>query len=166
MINEDMTQRECNLAVRVGSLAANEIKKAIDKLLAELEAQKKGKSQGQSKQPELKKGKQTLAQLQKHNEGLSTIELKDPHLRKLYNSMKKDGVDFAPVKDDKGKYTLFFKGKDADTVTHALKNYTQKMVKLDKGKPSIKATLDEAKKAAQSLNTGRNKVQKKDRGAR
>jgi len=166
MINEDMTQRECNLAVRVGSLAANEIKKAIDKLLAELEAQKKGKSHGQSEQPELKKGKQTLEQLQKHNEGLSTIELKDPHLRKLYNSMKKDGVDFAPVKDGKGKYTLFFKGKDADTVTHALKNYTQKMVKLDKGKPSIKATLDEAKKAAQSLNTGRDKVQKKDRGAR
>jgi len=79
MINEDMTQRECNLAVRVGSLATNEIKKALDKLLAELEAQKKGKSQGQSKQPELKKGKQTLEQLQKHNEGLSTIELKDPH---------------------------------------------------------------------------------------
>jgi len=166
MINEDMTQRECNLAVRVGSLATNEIKKALDKLLAELEAQKKGKSQGQSKQPELKKGKQTLEQLQKHNEGLSTIELKDPHLRKLYNSMKKDGVDFASVKDGKGKYTLFFKGKDADAVTHALKNYTQKMVKLDKGKPSIKTTLDEAKKAAQSLNTGRDKVQKKDRGAR
>jgi len=166
MINEDLTQRECNLAVRVGSLAANEIKKALEKLIAELESQKKSKSQGLSKQPELKKGKQTLEQLQKHNEGLSTIELKDPNLRKLYKSMKKDGVDFSAVKDGKGKYTLFFKGKDADTVTHALKNYTQKMVKLDKGKPSIKTTLDEAKKAAQSLNTGRDKVQKQDRGAR
>jgi len=168
MINEDITQRECNLAVRVGSLAANEIKKALEKLIADLEAQKGAKSQGQSqtKTPELKKGKQTLEQLQKHNEGLSTIELKDPNLRELYKSMKKDGVDFAPVKDGKGKYTLFFKAKDVDTLTHALKNYTQKVVKLDKAKPSIKNTLDEAKKSAQTLDAGRDKVKNMSKGAR
>ena len=143
MINEDLTQRECNLAVRIGSLAANEIKKALEKLIAELEAQKGAKAQGQSKVPELKQGKQTLKQLHQHNEGLSSVELKDPNLRKLCREMKKDDIDFACVKDGKGKYTLFFKGKNADEMTHALKSYTQKMVKLDKGKPSIKSTLDE-----------------------
>jgi len=168
MINEDLTQRECNLAVRIGSLAANEIKKALEKLIADLEAGKGAKSPGLSRQkdPELKKGKQTLKQLHQHNEGLSSVELKDPNLRKLYREMKKDDIDFACVKDGKGKYTLFFKGKNADEMTHALKKYTQKLVKLDKGNPPIKNTLDEAKKAAQTLNTGRDKVQKQDRGAR
>ena len=137
MINEDITQRECNLAVRVGSIAYNELKKALEKLLAYLEQGKNNtlnkpdKTHAANKTPELKKGKQTLKDLQKHGEGLSTIELKDPNLRELYKSMKKDGVDFAPVKDGKGQYTLFFKAKDVDTLTHALKKYTQKLVKLD-----------------------------------
>ena len=168
MINEDLTQRECNLAVRIGSLAANEIKKALEKLIAELETQKGARAQGQSqsKAPELKQGKQTLKQLHQHNEGLSSVELKDPNLRKLYREMKKDDIDFACVKDGKGKYTLFFKGKNADEMTHALKSYTQKMVKLDKAKPSIKNTLDEAKKSAQSLDAGRDKVKNMSKGAR
>ena len=168
MINEDLTQRECNLAVRIGSLAANEIKKALEKLIADLEAGKGAKSPGLSRQkdPELKKGKQTLKQLHQHNEGLSSVELKDPNLRKLYREMKKDDIDFACVKDGKGKYTLFFKGKNADEMTHALKSYTQKMVKLDKAKPSIKNTLDEAKKSAQTLDAGRDKVKNMSKGAR
>ena len=166
MINEDITQRECNLAVRVGSLAANEIKKALEKLIADLESQKGAKAQGQSKAPELKQGKQTLKQLHQHNEGLSSVELKDPNLRKLYREMKKDDIDFSCVKDGKGKYTLFFKGKNTDEMTHALKSYTQKMVKLDKAKPSIKNTLDEAKKSAQTLDAGRDKVKNMSKGAR
>ena len=166
MINEELTQKECNLAARVGNMAYQEIKKAIDKLLADLSQRKNNPTP--SKTPEVKSGKMTLQDLQKQGAGLTTVELKEPHLRLLNSTLKKHGVDFSAVKDGKGKYTLFFKGKDADTVTHALKQYTQKMVKLDKGKPkpSIKNTLDEAKKAAQSLNTGRDKVQKKDRGAR
>ena len=168
MINEELTQKECNLAARVGSLAYNELKKAIDKLIAGLEQRKNAPAITKpDKKPELKHGKQTLKDLQKHNEGLSTIELKDPNLRELYKSMKKDGVDFAPVKDGKGQYTLFFKAKDADTLTHALKNYTQKMVKLDKAaKPSIKNELSEAKKKAQTLDAGRDKVKDISKGVR
>ena len=177
MINEELTQKECNLAVRIGSLAASEIRKALEKLIADLEANKgrgartpelskQPKEPQKPKEPELKKGKQTLKQLHQHNEGLSSVELKDPNLRQLYRAMKKDDVDFACVKDGKGKYTLFFKGKNVDEVTHALKQYTQKLVKLDKAKPSIKSTLDEAKKTAQSINVGRDKVKNMDKGAR
>ena len=166
MINEDITQRECNLAARVASMAYQEIRKAIDKLLADLSQRKNQTNSIPGKATEAKHGKMTLKELQKQGDGLATVELKDPHLRTLKSTLKKHGVDFSAVKDGKGKYTLFFKGKDADTVTHALKQYTQKIIKVDKNKPSIKNTLDEAKKAAQALNTGRDKVQKKDRGAR
>jgi len=166
MINEELTQKECNLATRVASMAYQEIRKAIDKLLADLSQRKNQTNSIPGKATEVKSGKMTLKELQKQGDGLATVELKDPHLRTLKSTLKKHGVDFSAVKDGKGKYTLFFKGKDADTVTHALKQYTQKIIKVDKNKPSIKNTLDEAKKAAQDLNTGRDKVQKKDRGAR
>ena len=172
MINEDITQRECSLAARVGSFAYNELKKAIEKLLADLEQRKNAAHTsstipGKNKTPELKHGKQTLNELKKHNADLSTVELKDPNLRQLYKAMKKDEVDFSVLKDGKGQYTLFFKAKDADTMTHALKKYTQKIVTLDKAaKPSIKKTLDEAKKAAQSLDAGKDKVKNISKGAR
>jgi hypothetical protein len=162
MINEEITQKDINLAVRVGSLAYGELKKALEKLIAKLTEEKPESLD----KPELKHGKQTLKQLQKHNEGLSIIELKDPNLRQLYHAMKKDGIDFAAVKDGKGKYTLFFKGRDADTMTHAFKRYAQKLVKLSHKKPSIEKALAAAKKVAQTLESGRNKEKKRDKGAR
>jgi len=166
MINEEITQKEFNLASRVGSMAYQEIKKAIDKLLADL-TQRKG-NPTPSKAPEVKSGKMTLKELQKQGDGLSTVELKDPHLRTLNKTLKKNGVDFSAVKDGKGKYTLFFKGKDADTVTRAFKQYTQKLVKMDKGmgKPSINKALAAAKALSKTLNTGRAKVYKHSRGSR
>jgi hypothetical protein len=159
-----MTQQDINLAVRVGSFAYGELRKAVDKLLAELEKGQKMPT-AKDKKPELKHGKMTLKQLQKHNEGLSTVELTDPNLRQLHKAMKKDGVDFSAVKDGKGKYTLFFKAKDVDTLTHAMKRYTQKLVKIE-NRPSIASVLAAAKKLAQSLNNQLDKVKNKSRGAR
>ena len=168
MINEEMTQQECNLASRVGSMAYQEIRKAIDKMLADMEKNKTPAAKTYSKQkaPKIKSGEMTLKELQKKGDGLSTVELKEPHLRTLRNTLNKHGVDFSAVKDGKGKYTLFFKGKDADSVTHAFKQYTQKMVKMEKGiiKPSINKALEVAKKLAQALNVGKEK--NKSRGAR
>jgi len=163
MINEEINDQTMNVAGQVGQATIDEIKKLIEKLLAKLEEIKN--KPPEIKEPELKQGKQTLKQLQEHSEGLSTVELKNPNLRELYHAMKKDGVDFAAVKDGKGKYTLFFKGKDVDTLTHAFKRYTNKLVKLDKGKPSINKALAAAKVAAQALNAGRGKVKNRSKGA-
>ena len=170
MINEELTQKEFNLAIRIGQTGANEIKKALDKLLATLETQVKNKAinfaNGLDKDPPLKHGKQTLKQLQKHNAGLSTVELKNPNLRQLHREMKKSGIDFSAVKDGKGKYTLFFKSKDAATLTRALKGYTQKLV-TQQNKPSIKKAITAAKDAvAKALTTGRDKVKNIVKGAR
>jgi hypothetical protein len=164
MINEDMTQRECSLASRVANLTYQEIRKAIDKIITDLE---KGKKPGAKQSPKAKRGKMTLKELQKQGDGLSTVELKDPDLRLLKSTLNKHGVDFSAVKDGKGQYTVFFKGKDADTVTHAFKQYTQKMVKQENRKmPSIAKALAAAKKLAQSLNIGKDKEKTKSKGAR
>jgi len=172
MINEDMTQQECNLASRVADMTIQEIRKAIDKWLADAEKDKPhaktGKPDKTPKTPKMKHGQMTLKELQKQSGGgLATVELKDPNLRLLKNTLNKHGVDFSAVKDGKGKYTVFFKGKDADTVTHAFKQYTQKVVKLENSKmPSIAKTLAAAKKLAQSFTAGRDKEKTKSRGAR
>ena len=117
MLNDEINEKSLNLAVRVGQLSIDEIKKAIDKLISDLQNNKYStKNITGEKTPELKHGKMTLKQLSKHNDGLSTMEMTDPNLRLLYRSMKQHNIDFAAVRDGKGKYTLFFKGKDADSI--------------------------------------------------
>ena len=177
--HEEINDKTISLAVRVGKITAAELRKALDKLLAEM---KSGQAELENatedlkstkflnndkaeKTPELKRGRQTLKQLSRHNDGLSTVELKDPNLRLLYQTMKRHNIDFASVKDGKGKYTLFFKGRDADTITHAFKQYTQKVIKRSKGQ-SINKTLTAAKEMAQTLNAGRDKAKNRDKGAR
>jgi len=167
-MNDEISEKSINLAVRVGQITVDEIKKNLEKLINDIS---EGKYAGKEIvdniiKPEPKHGQMTLKQLSKQNDGLSTLELTDPNLLELSRVMKKHNVDFAAVKDGKGKYTLFFKGKDADAVTHALKQYTQKIVRRTKDKPSIKIDLDEAKKAANAFNKMREKVKDKSRGAR
>ena len=167
MINEEMTDKDINLGVRIGSTTFDEIKKALEKLIAKLEEMKNRPPElpQEPKDPELKTGKQTLKELHKHNEGLASIELTDPNLRELQKAMKKNDIDFSVVKDGKGKYTLFFKGRNADEMTHAFKKYTQKML-TRADKKAIRAELKEAKAAAKELNKGRDKVKNVSRGAR
>ena len=166
-MHEEINEKSINLAVRVSKLTADELKKALDKVLASMKPQPgKAKTAAKgTKKPELKHGKQTLIQLKKHNDGLTPVELTSPDLRLLNSEMKKAKVDFSVSKDGKGKYILHFKGKEADDVTRAFKNYTGKLTQRA-NKPSISKTLTAAKAAAQALNNGRDKVKNRDKGAR
>jgi phage-related protein len=168
-LHEEVNDKSLALAARVGKITADELRKAIDKLLADMKTRQSNKNvtktTGKDKTPELKRGKQTMKQLSKHHDGLSSVELTDPNLRLLYREMKRHNVDFAPMKDGKGKYTLFFKGKDADAITHAFQKYTQKITNRE-NKQTIGKTLSAAKEAAKSLNKGRDKVKNRDKGAR
>jgi DNA-directed RNA polymerase subunit L len=165
-MQEDINDKAVRLAVTLNKITAKGLKKAIDKILKELEQMKKQVSDKTKKPPEPKRGKQTLKQLSKQGDGLSTVELTDPNLRLLYREMKRHNVDFSAVKDGKGKYTLFFKGKDADSVTHAFKRYTAKSVQRANTKTPIQSILAAAKAAAQKLANQLGKVKNKNRGAR
>jgi hypothetical protein len=161
-LHEETSEKSMTLAARVGQITAEELKKAVSKLMAELSG---GKMNPQGKSGELKHGRQTLNELAKHNAGMSSVELSDPNLRLLNRTMKQNGVDFAPVRDGKGKYTLFFKGRDADALTRAFSQYTRKVTERA-AKPSIGATLAAMKQAAGALNDGRDKVKNLDKGER
>ena len=103
------------LAAKIGKVTYEEIKKALEKLIAELKT-----DIHKAQYPDPTHGKQSLKLLAAQNAGLSSIELTDPNLRQLNQEMKKFGIDFAPVKSGKGEYLLFFKGRDTDAMTHAI----------------------------------------------
>ena len=193
MINEELVSKSVEVGFRISNLTLDLILKGLDAVIKDMEKKPPekpldaAKNTQTPKEPELKQGKQTLKQLHKHNEGLATIELKDPNLRDLHKAMKKADIDFSCVKDGKGKYTLFFKGKNADEMTSAFKRYTEKTVeradvqaekkfkrdyrKLEKTeareeKKSIRAELKEAKAAAKALEAGRGKEKNRSKGAR
>ena len=191
MINEEIIGQSVEVGFRISKLSLDLILKGLDFLIKKLEEKPGDKTPdahtaAPDAEPELKHGKQTLKELHKHNEGLATMELKDPNLRDLYKEMRKKDIDFSCVKDGKGKYTLLFKGKNAEEMTSAFKKYTEKMVvradiqtgkktaRDDKQakrtaareeKQSIRAELKQAKIDAKALEAGRGKVKNRGKGA-
>jgi len=126
-MQEEIVDKSVDVAVRITNLTLTQILKGLDAIIKGLKKKPEEKpldaaKDGQPpKEPEVKHGKQTLKQLHKHNEGLSTMELTAPNLRELHRAMKKADIDFSCVKDGKGKYTLFFKGKNAEEI-RAMRN--------------------------------------------
>ncbi|WP_250228651.1 PcfB family protein [Anaeropeptidivorans aminofermentans] len=159
MLHEEVNRESLQLGAKIGKLTAEEIKKALDKLLAQLTELKKNGQQ----LPTVVHGKQSLKELSAQNTGLSSMELKDPNLRQINREMKKAGIDFSPVKTGKGEYLLFFKGRDADAMTHAFNQYTKKLVKQAE-KPSIRKVLSDFKEKAAAMNAQRAVTKNKDKG--
>lgn len=100
---------------------------------------------------------------------LETLDLSNLHyLERLYlhwnRTMKEHGVRFALTKDSKDKYTLFFKCDNIDNFSKAYERYAQKLTKRSKNDPSIKKSLHEARKTAQTLSAQRSKEKNRSRG--
>lgn len=156
MLHEEVNRESMQLAAKVANVTYEHIKKAIEKLLADLKENK-------NNTPAVTHGKQSLKELSAQNAGLSSMELKSPHLRQLNREMKKCGIDFSLVKTGKGEYLLFFKGRDADAMTYAFERYTKKLMKQTQ-KPSIRKMLSAFKDKAAQMNAGRDKVKNKSKG--
>ena len=140
-------------------MTAQLLQQAMNKVLADMEKHKKN--------PPLRHGKQTLRQLMKHNTGVSNIEITDQNIRAFSSTAKKYGLDFALKKDTSGEHTrymVFFKGRDADVITAAFREFSAKNLAKEK-KPSIRRRLTKAKEQAkrQELERGE-KVKNRDRG--
>ena len=71
-------------------------------------------------------------------------------------ALKKDMTESPP------RYLVFFKGRDADALTAAFKEFSAKKLTQEK-KPSIRKLLSTLKEAAQGRNAERAKVKNKDR---
>lgn len=146
--------------VEATKLSAGMLQQAMKKVLDEMQ---KGVTGHKTK---LHHGKQTLRQLMKHNTSVSNIEITDQNIRAFSATAKKYGIDFALKKDTSGeipRYLVFFKGRDADVITAAFREFSAINLEKEK-KPSIRKELEQAKQQAKAQHRQREKVKTKDRG--
>lgn len=157
-MQDEVNEKTVALSIKAVKLTAALLQAAIKKMLAE------GKKQlDKQATPH---GKQTLKQLMKQNAGVSNIEITDSNIKAFESTAKKYGVDFALKKDateTPPRYLVFFKGRDADVLTAAFKEFSAKKLTQEQ-KPSIRKALAAFKEKAKLLNANREKVKNKDRG--
>ena len=131
-MQEEVESRTVALTISTAKLTGRLFKAAVAKYLD----YRKNK---QCEEPAIPHGKQTVKQLIGQNQGVSTIESNDPHIRNFERIARKYGVDYAIKKvrtEDKPKYVIFFKARDADALTQAFTEYTRKSAEREK-KPSV-----------------------------
>lgn len=155
-MQEEITQKTIALSIQTGKLTASLLQKALKKLLAARKNQKN----------KLHTGKQTMRQLMKHNTGVSNIEITNDNIKAFEHTAKKYGIDFALKKDvsvEPPRYLVFFKGRDADVLTAAFKEFSAKNLAKEK-KTSVRKLLSQAREKAKQKTRQREKVKTKDRG--
>ena len=141
ILQEDIESRTVALSVNAAKMTGQLFKTAVSKYLAYRKSKQRDKSVDVTPH-----GKQSVKQLIGQNQGVSTIESNDPHIRDFDRVARKYGVDYAIKKvkepDGKPKYVIFFKARDADALTQAFTEYTRKSAEREK-KPSVRAKLRE-----------------------
>ena len=128
-MQEEVENRAVTLVISATKLTGRLLKAAILKYLA---SRKEKRLQKARAAPEKPTGKQTVKQLIGQNQGVSNIEITDSNIKSFERVARKYGVDFAVKKDrsvSPPKYLVFFKGRDADALTAAFREYTAKEVK-------------------------------------
>ena len=148
-MQEEVENRTLTLIVSGTKFTGRLFKAAISKYMAHRREKKLNKQRGRDS-PVTPKGKQTVKQLIGQNQGVSNIEINDPSIRDFERIARKYGVDYAVKKDRSAsppKYLIFFKARDADALTAAFSEYTQKKVKkADRSeRPSVLAKLAQFK---------------------
>ena len=130
-MQEEVENRTLTLVVSGTKFTGRLFKAAISKYMAHRREKKLVKQRSRDS-PVTPKGKQTVKQLIGQNQGVSNIEINDPSIRDFERIARKYGVDYAVKKDRSAsppKYLIFFKARDADALTAAFSEYTQKKVK-------------------------------------
>lgn len=156
-MQEEVNEKVIALSIKTGKLTAEVLQKSMKFFLSQAKKKIDKKT--------LPHGKQTLKQLAKQNAGVSNIEITEGNIKAFESTAKKYGIDFALKKDtteSPPRYLVFFKGRDADVLTAAFKEFSAKKLTQEK-KPSIRKLLSSLKEKAAGLNAQRDKVKNKDR---
>ncbi len=155
-MQDEINEKTIALYIKTGRLTAETLQKAMKALL----------SQGKKQIEKPPHGKQTLRQLMKQNTGVSNIEITGENIKAFESTAKKYGIDFALKKDateSPPRYLVFFKGRDADVLTAAFKEFSAKKLTQEK-RPSIRKLLSAFRDKAKQRDAQRVKEKNKDRG--
>ena len=112
-------------------------------------------------------GKIPVKKLVGQGEGAKSIEVTDSNIKSFERVARKYNVDFAVKRDkttEQPKYLVFFKGRDADAVAQAFKEFVYGNEKR-KGRTSVREKLKRFRDAvSQNKNRERRGEKNKDRG--
>ncbi len=155
-MQEETTQKTIALVIKTSKLTANTLKAAM-RMYLNHNKQKTGKVHGKTS------GQKWVGE----GAGATSLEIPDGNIKSFERVARKYNVDFA-VKKDKTvcppKYMVFFKGKDADVVAQAFKEFVYDNEKK-KSRVSVREKLSRLKDAlSQNKNRERSREKNKDRG--
>ena len=166
-MQEEVENRSVNLAITTTKLTARAICSGIRKYLQHRGKVKTGKASDKAeKKAEPIHGKQTVKQLIRQNQGVSSVDIAKSGIRDFERIARRYAVDFAVTKDKSvqpPRYTVFFKAKDADALTAVHKAYSAKIMKK-RSRPSVLAQLQKFKALAAGVpRKVREKIQERGR---
>ena len=119
-MQEEVESRTLTLAVNGTKFTGRMLKAAVAKSMAYQKNRRAAKAYVHPK------GKQTVKQLTRQGQGVNTMEIDDANLRQFERIARKYGVDYAVRRDkdaEPPRFLLFFKGRDADAITAAFKEF-------------------------------------------
>ena len=159
-MQEEVTQKTIALVIKTAKLDANVLKAAM-RMYLNHRRQKAQKTHGKTSV------KVSVKELVGEGAGASSIEITDGNIKSFERVARKYNVDFAVKKDkttDPPKYVVFFKGRDADAVAQAFKEFVYGNEKR-KGRTSVREKLKRFRDAvSQNKNRERSREKNKDRG--
>ena len=141
-MQEEVTQKTIALVIKTSKLSASVLKAAM-RIYLNHQKQKSQKSHG----------KTSVKKLVGEGVGVSSIEVTDSNIKSFERVARKYNVDFAVKKDrtcEPPKYLVFFKGRDADALSQAFKEFVYGNEKK-KGRTSVREKL----KHCHRIRTGR-----------
>lgn len=155
-MQEEVTQKTIALVIKAAKLDANILKAAMRMYLNH-----------HRKQAQKQHGKVSVKELVGEGAGASSIEITDGNIKSFERVARKYNVDFAVKKDkttEPPKYLVFFKGRDADAVAQAFKEFVYGNEK-QKNRTSVRQKLKHFREAvSQDQNKERSRQKNKDRG--
>ena len=131
-MQEEVTQKTIALVIKTAKLDANVLKVAM-RMYLNHRRQKAQKAHG----------KTSVKKLVGEGVGVSSIEVTEGNIKSFERVARKYNVDFAVKKDkttNPPKYVVFFKGRDADAVAQAFKEFVYGNEKR-KGRTSVREKL-------------------------
>ena len=161
-IGDQASEKNIALIIKGGKLTAETLAKAVKKLIESGTRPTPPKDMNG-------RGRQSVRQLARQGQGVSNIEINDKNIRSFEGVARKYGVDYAVKKDraeSPPKWLVFFKGRDADALTAAFREFTAREAERQRRreKPSVTKTLDRNAEKAKTQIVA--KERKKTRGGR
>ncbi len=146
-MQEEVENRSVNLAISTSKLSARAI---IAGIRMYLEHKRRKQLNLEDDTPH---GKQSVQNLIGQNQGATSMEIGDKHIKAFEKIAKKYNVDFAVMKDKTlvpPKYIVFFKARDTDALKQIMLEYVNKEMKRGE-RPSVLAQLNMFKEFVKSL---------------